>query len=239
MVERINHHYFKGKEMNSKVKVAKQLDFDIEGLKTDFPTAKDLERFVYDQTKVVLNLKGRSNDVKYQVAMNVLNGESVDEKYLGAENPYIDRADLIPEEPLKPVPDRASGLPPVTQIANTFYSPMIPHPDPESRSRKQQVQVQFRKYRNGVITYEVLGPIEPRPEGKVLDKYGKERPEIIRWIDPRTGEQVLRDKEGIFTEIGNRLRAVLLKQGVWTNWVDKDITRSDNTLTRDVWGTDV
>jgi len=223
--------------MNKKTTTVKA-EFDIEGLQTDFPTAKELERFVYDQTQIVLNLKGRSNAVKYQVAMDVLNGVEVDAKYLGGENPYIDRADLVPEEPMKPVPDRAVGLPPLTQVANTFYSPMIPHPDRESRSRKQQVQVQFRKYRNGVITYEVLGPIEPRPEGKVLDKYGKERPEIIRWIDPRTGEQILRDKDGIFTEVGQRLRAVLIKQGVWNVWVDKDITRVDGTLLRDVWGND-
>lgn len=222
----------------TKTKVAVKPDFDLEGLQTDFPTAKELERFVYDQTQVVLNLKGRSNEVKYTIALQVLNGHEVDPKYIGSENPYIERADLVPEEPLKPVPERAESLPPLTQVASTFYSPMIPHPDRESRSRKQQVQVQFRKYRNGVISYEVMGPIEPRPEGKVLDKYGKERPEIIRWVDPRTGEQVLRDKDGIYSEIGQRLRAVLIKQGVWNVWVDKDITRSDTTLLRDIWGTD-
>jgi hypothetical protein len=187
----------------------------------------------------VLNLKGRSNAVKYSVALAALNGEQVDDRYIGTENPYIDRADLVPEEPLKPVPARAAGLPAITQVANTFFSPMIPHPDRESRSRKQQVQVQFRKYRNGVLTYEVLGPIEPRPEGRVLDRYGKERPEIIRWVDPRTGEQIMRDKDGVYTEIGNRLRAVLTRQGVFANWVDRDILRSDNTLLKDVWGSDV
>jgi hypothetical protein len=223
--------------MNSKVKsAAPAKDFDLEGLQTDFPTATELQRFVYDETGVVLNLKGRSNQVKYTTALAVLNGEPVDEKFIGSENPYIDRADLVPEDPLKPVPERATGLPPLTQVANTFYSPMIPHPDKESRSRKQQVQCQFRKYRNGVLTYEVMGPIEPRPEGKVLDKYGKERPEIIRWVDPRTGEQIMRDKDGIYTEIGNRLRAVLIKQGVFATWLDKDIMRADNTLLRDVWG---
>ena len=223
--------------MNSKVKSATpSKDFDLEGLQTDFPTATELQRFVYDETGIVLSLKGRSNQVKYSTALAVLNGEPVDEKFIGSENPYIDRADLVPEEPLKPVPARAEGLPPLTQVANTFYSPMIPHPDKESRSRKQQVQCQFRKYRNGVLTYEVMGPIEPRPEGKVLDKYGKERPEIIRWVDPRTGEQIMRDRDGIYTEIGNRLRAVLIKQGVFATWLDKDIMRADNTLLRDVWG---
>ena len=53
-------------------------DFDLEGLKTDFPTATELEKFVYDQTDVILNLKGRSNEMKYKVALAVLNGEEVD-----------------------------------------------------------------------------------------------------------------------------------------------------------------
>ena len=225
--------------MNSKAKQPTTKDFDLEGLQTDFPTATELQRFVYDETGIVLSLKGRSNAIKYGTALAVLNGETVDPKFIGTENPYIDRADLVPEEPLKPVPDRAEGLPPRSQVANTFYSPMIPHPDRESRSRKQQVACQFRKYRNGVLTYDVIGPIEPRPEGKVLDKYGKERPEIIRWIDPRTGEQIMRDKDGIYTEIGNRLRAVLIKQGVFATWLDKDIMRADNTLLRDVWGDEI
>ena len=42
--------------------------YDFEGLMTDFPTAKDLEKFVFDQTGIVLNLKGRSNKFKYQKA---------------------------------------------------------------------------------------------------------------------------------------------------------------------------
>ena len=47
-------------------------DFDLEGLMTDFPTARDLERFVFDETGVVLNLKGRANKLKYQIAMDAL-----------------------------------------------------------------------------------------------------------------------------------------------------------------------
>ena len=50
---------------------------------TDFPTAKELERFVYDETGIVLNLKGRANKLKYQVAMDVLNGVEVDQKFIG------------------------------------------------------------------------------------------------------------------------------------------------------------
>ena len=42
--------------------------YDLEGLMTDFPTARELEKFVFDQTGHVLNLKGRSNKFKYQTA---------------------------------------------------------------------------------------------------------------------------------------------------------------------------
>jgi hypothetical protein len=40
--------------------------YDIDGLMTDFPTARELERFVFDETGHVLNLKGRANKMKYQ-----------------------------------------------------------------------------------------------------------------------------------------------------------------------------
>ena len=50
------------------------LQFDIEGLMTDFPTAKDLERFVYEQTGYILNLKGRANAVS-DVVKAVAEGE--------------------------------------------------------------------------------------------------------------------------------------------------------------------
>ena len=85
-------------------------EFDIDGLMTDFPTATDLERFVYDARGVVLNLKGRANKLKYQVAMDVLNGKDVDPRYIGGDNPYIDKADMIPQDPIKPTPARDSNL---------------------------------------------------------------------------------------------------------------------------------
>lgn len=216
---------------------AQHADFDLEGLKTDFPTAKELERFVYDQTNVVLNLKGRSNDVKYAVALDVLNGKEIDKKYLGESNPYLEKADLVPEEPLRPVPPRDIRLPAQNQMASSFFWQRIPHPDPAYRAQGKHVEVQFRKYRNGAISYEVLGPIEPRPEGLKLDKYGKERPEIIRWVDPRTGEQQMRNSSGEYTEIGQRLRATMTKDGVWA-WVDRDLISTDHGMLRDVWGAD-
>ena len=56
----------------------------------------ELERFVYDQTGIVLNLKGRSNKFKYQTAMDVLNGKTPDSALLGSENPYLDKNDIVP-----------------------------------------------------------------------------------------------------------------------------------------------
>ena len=82
--------------------------FDLEGLMTDFPTARELERFVYDQTGLVLNLKGRANKLKYQVAMDALNHQPVDPAFLGDVNPYLDKVDMIPEEPIKPTPAKES-----------------------------------------------------------------------------------------------------------------------------------
>ena len=85
-----------------KPKSLNSAEFDLEGLMTDFPTATDLERFVFDETGIVLSLKGRANKLKYQVAMDVLNGEEVDEKFIGNNNPYIDKTELVPTEDLKP-----------------------------------------------------------------------------------------------------------------------------------------
>ena len=215
-------------------------DFDLEGLKTDFPTATELEKFVYDQTDVILNLKGRSNEMKYKVALAVLNGEEVDPKYIGSVNPYVNKNDLVPEDPLKPVPARDKRLPDFKTIAHSFYTPAFPHSDKESKSRGQKLQVQFRKYRNGAISAEVLGPIEPRPEGKIIDKYGKERPEVIRWVDPRTGEQCLKTAAGELTELGIRMKAQFeLKNsplfGLWFR-VDRNVVSSDRSIIDDPWG---
>ena len=134
--------------------------FDIDGLMTDFPTATELERFVYDQTGIVLNLKGRANKLKYQVAMDVLNGVEVDPIFTGSDNPYINKAEMVPEEDLKPAPARSTSLPDRTELQNSFYSPFVPHPDDEQRAQGKKVHMIFRKYMNGAISYEVLGPLE-------------------------------------------------------------------------------
>jgi hypothetical protein len=209
-------------------------DYDIDGLRNDFPTATLLEQFVFDQTQIVLNLKGRSNDIKYAVALQALNGDTIESRYLGRENPYLDRKDLIPEEPLKPIPSRDPRLPAPDTMATSFYSGMVPHPDKSMAAEDRKVDVQFRKYRNGVISYEILGPLEPRNIGMKLDKYGRERPEMIRYIDPRTGEQLMKDRDGSYSEIGNRLRGLLQKQRVY-HWVDRDVLVVENNAPGSLW----
>jgi len=208
-------------------------DFDIDGLMTDFPTAKDLERFVFDETGIVLNLKGRANKLKYQVAMDVLNGIEVDLKFVGGDNPYIDRTELVPVEDLKPVPARDNHLPESTQLQNIFVSNVIPHTDFEARMQDKKVSVYFRKYKTGEISYEIVGPIEQRPYGMKLDKYGRERPEVIKWVDPRTGEQVVVREDGSMTPQGRKLRAMMQtfrvnKSNHWDTWIDREFVIGGN-----------
>ena len=215
-------------------------EFDIDGLMTDFPTAKELERFVYDQTGVVLNLKGRANKLKYQVAMDVLNGLEVDPKYTGADNPYIDKAELVPEEPLKPVPEKDSSLPDHSEIQNSFYSPFVPHTDQEFRSQGKKVDCLFRKYTNGMISYESLGPLEQVPHGQKIDKFGRNRPEIIKWSDPRTGEQVVVREDGTLTPQGRRIRAMMQtfkvnKSNQWEVWIDREFISLNDSVAANPW----
>jgi hypothetical protein len=94
---------------------------------TDFPTATELERFVFDQTGAVLNLKGRANKLKYQVAMDVLNGQPVDPKFIGSGNPYLDKMDMVPEEPMKDLPPRDPAIPHRDTLQNEFFTAFVPH----------------------------------------------------------------------------------------------------------------
>ena len=219
---------------------ASKIEYDIEGLMTDFPTAKELERFVFDETGIVLNLKGRANKLKYQVAMDVLNGQDVDPKFIGRDNPYLDRADLVPEEPMKTLPPRDQHIPDREHLQNEFFTAFVPHSDPEYRAQGRKMHCTFRKYKNGVITYEVLGPIEPRPYGVKIDKFGRERPEIIRWVDPRTGEQLVQREDGTLTPIGRRLRAMMQTfryndSNQWVRYVDRDFISLDRKAAVNPW----
>ena len=218
-------------------------DFDMEGLMTDFPTAKELERFVYDQTGVVLNLKGRANKLKYQVALDVLNGADIDPVFIGSDNPYLDRADMVPEDPVKPTPPRDPSLPTHEHIQNQFYSPVVPHPDKEYRQRGRKCHVEFRKYNNGMISYEIIGPLEKYPVGNKIDKYGRERPEIIRYNDPRSGEQVLVRTNGELTPIGKRLKPMMQSLKInntnyWDMWIDRDFGAMNRGVISDPWDAD-
>ena len=214
--------------------------FDLEGLMTDFPTAKELERFVYDETGIVLNLKGRANKLKYQVAMDVLNGEEVDPVFLGSDNPYIDKTEMVPTEDLRDAPSRDSTLPARSKVQNSFYTPFIPHPDEEMRAKDKKVHTIFRKYDNGMISYEIIGPLEQKPHGEKIDKFGRIRPEIIKWVDPRTGEQVVMRGDGTLTPQGKRLRAVMQSKRVnntnqWDMWIDREFASLGGMDANDVW----
>jgi len=215
--------------------------YDLEGLMTDFPTAKELEKFVFDQTGHVLNLKGRSNRFKYQTAMDVLNGKAPDEFLKGAENPYLDKNDLIPIDTFRTLPARPAEVVGVPAVSS-YISKTFPHPDPEWAATGQKCEVVFRKYVNNAITYEVIGPISTRPVGTRVNKFGKEVPEKYTWVDPRTGEQIIRDSSGRLTPRGSVLRAQLQKMKInnksyWELWVDREFVMGDaSTVNDNPWG---
>ena len=221
-------------------KPAATIEFDMEGLMTDFPTAKELERFVYDQTGYVLNLKGRANKLKYQIALDALNGKPVDPAFVGGDNPYIDKADMVPQEDIQPCPPRDDSLPSIDQLQNSFVARTMPHPNGDLRASGRMVDCLFKKYRNGMISYEVLGSIDFHPEGEKIDKYGRVRPEIIRVIDPRTGEQVVVRKDGTLTPMGRNLRASMQRLRInnsnfWDAWIDRDFVSLEGGELRNPW----
>ena len=219
-------------------------DFDLEGLMTDFPTATELERFVFDQTGIVLSLKGRANKLKYQTAMDALNGVDIDPKFMGSENPYLDRIDMVPEEPMPPIPDRDKSLPPENEMQNYFFSPFVPHPDPEYRALGKKCHCTFRKYNDGTISYEINGPWEKKEVGSKIDKYGRTRPEIIKWIGAATGEQMVQREDGTLTPTGRRLRTMMQSMrinagNIWDTFVDRDFGQFNQEAIVDPWGTDI
>jgi hypothetical protein len=200
--------------------------FDLEGLMTDFPTAKELERFVFDRTGKALDLKGRSNKFKYQTALDILNGHEVPEYLFAKENPYLDKSDIIPEDPMKEVPARPADIAGAYMVTQ-FHSRTFPHPDDEFKAQGQKCDVVFRKYTNNVITYEILGPIAKRAVGTRINKFGQEVPEKYVWVDPRTGEQVIRTESGMLTPLGTRLKSFMQKHRVnkttiWDAWIDRE-----------------
>lgn len=91
-----------------------------------------------------------------------------------------------------------------------------------------------------MISYEVLGPLERKPHGSKIDKFGRERPEIIKWVDPRTGEQVIVREDGTFTLQGKLLRGMMQtfkvnKSNQWDVWIDREFISLDDSVRNNPW----
>jgi len=110
--------------------------YDLEGLMTDFPTAKELEKFLFDKTAISLDLKGRSNKFKYQTALDILNGGEIPQELVNAENPYLDKNDLVPVDPMKTIPARPREIH-GTAMVTQFLTRTFPHPDDDWKSSGQ------------------------------------------------------------------------------------------------------
>ena len=197
--------------------------YDIEALKADLPTAKELAQFVYDKTQIAIDLVGKPKDEQYLVAKNALEGKKVPQEYLTDENPYVDRKELIPVDDMKKLPPRGDDLPPETSRVHFFGATNMPHPlDPQS---DRKVMINFWKYDNGMITYQISGPVEQLAVGSRLNKFGQTQPEKYTWIDPRTEEIILRRQDGSFTEKGRGIYSFCVGEkgaGIWP-LIDKDV----------------
>ena len=191
--------------------------YDIEALKLDLPNAKDLAQFVYDKTGIALDLIGKPKDDQYSVAKRALEGKAIPSEYATDDNPYVDKKDLIPEDPMPPLPPRDKDLPPEESQVHFFGATNMPHPlDPQS---DRKVHINFKKYDNGVITFQIMGPLEKQAVGSRINKYGQNVPERYTWLDPRTGEMVMRRADGTFTEKGRGLYTYCIGEkgaGIWT-----------------------
>lgn len=209
--------------------------YDIEALKEDLPTAKELAQFVYDKMGVALDLVGKPKQEQYEVAKNVLEGKKVPSEYLTDNNPYVEKKDIIPEDPLRKLPKRSIDLPDEDAQVHYFGATNMPHPlDPQS---DKKVYIDFRKYENGLITYQITGPVEKVAVGEKLNKYGQTVPEKYSWIDPRTEERVLRNPDGTFTKEGRGVHTFLIGEkggGIWT-LIDRDIVSISAKNIADPW----
>jgi hypothetical protein len=206
----------------------------------DFPTARALEQFVYTQTncEVSLNLQGRSNQLKYNLALDALDGKRIPDKYLSKDNPYMEKTDLVPEEEIKPVPSRHKDCPDPSTEMSRYDTNRLPHPDAQSASQGLFCSCLFRSYRDGTVTYEIIGPVDKREEGQRLNKFGHMQPALIRWIDPRTGEQILQYPNGTFTPIGQILHEKLKSLDgldVYTRYVKRSIGSIDKAILANPW----
>lgn len=209
--------------------------YDIASLREDLPTAKELAQFVYDRVNISLDLIGKPKDEQYEVAKNALEGKKVPSEYLTTENPFVEKKDVIPEDPLRKMPRRSIDLPDEDAQVHYFGATNMPHPlDPQS---DKKVYIDFRKYENGLITYQITGPVEKIPVGEKLNKYGQVVPEKYSWIDPRTEEKVLRNPDGTYTKEGRGIHTYLIGEkggGIWT-LIDRDIVSISAKNIADPW----
>jgi hypothetical protein len=209
--------------------------YDIGSLKEDLPTAKELAQFVYDKVNISLDLIGKPKEEQYTVAKNALEGKKIPSEYLTDENPWVDKKDTIPEDPLRVMPKRNPDLPDPEAQVHYFGATNMPHPlDPQS---DKKVYIDFRKYENGLITYQITGPVEQIPVGEKTNKYGQRVPEKYSWIDPRTEERILRNPDGTFTKEGRGVHTFLIGEkggGVWT-LIDRDIVSISSKNIADPW----
>lgn len=197
--------------------------YDIEALKTDLPTAKELAQFIYDKVGLSLDFVGKPKEDQYLVAKNALEGKKVPSEYITELNPYIDRKETIPMDELKPLPPRPKDLPDPDSQVHFFGATNMPHPEDPQSDRK--VQINFRKYENGIITFQIMGPVEQQAVGERLNKFGQRVPEKYTWLDPRTEEIVMRRPDGTYTEKGRGLFQYCSGEkggGIW-GLIDRDL----------------
>jgi hypothetical protein len=197
--------------------------YDIEALKEDLPHAKELAQFVFDRTGIALDLVGKPKDEQYLVAKNALEGKKIPAEFVTDDNPYVEKKDLIPEDEIKPLPPRSQDLPDINSRVHFFGATNMPHPhDPQS---DRKVHISFWKYDNGMITYQIMGPLEKVAVGTRINKYGQTVPEKYSWIDPRTEERVMRRPDGTFTETGRGLYTYCIGEkggNIWT-LIDREL----------------
>jgi hypothetical protein len=209
--------------------------YDIDALKADLPTAKELAQFVYDKTGISLDLVGKPKEDQYIVSKNALEGKKIPSEFITDENPYVEKKDVVPEDPMPPVPAREAGLPDAEAMVHHFGATNMPHPlDPQS---DRKVHITFRKYEDGSLTFEVMGPLEKQAVGSRLNKYGQVQPEKYTWLDPRTGEKMLRKADGTFTKEGRGMYAYCVGEkggGIW-NLIDKEAVRISEKNIANPW----
>jgi hypothetical protein len=73
-----------------------------------------------------------------------------------------------------------------------------------------------------------------------MNKYGQHQPERYIWVDPRTGEQIIRNENGTLSAIGTRLRGFMKRQRVnnsnqWDVWIDREFVVLSDGISDNPW----